>query len=64
MLPCPTGTAFCIAFPLSCNKYKASLKSNDPEQTKALYSPNECPAKYLNSCNLNPNSSFKTLKIE
>ena len=63
MLPSPTGTAACIALPLSCNKYKASLKSNDSEQTKAQYSPNECPAKNLNALKSKPNSSFKILKL-
>ena len=53
MLPSPTGTASCIAFPLSFNKYNASLNSRELEHTKALYSPKECPAKYLNDLKLN-----------
>ena len=39
--PSPTGTAACIAFPLSKSKNSASLNSKDFEQTNALYSPNE-----------------------
>ena len=42
----------------------ASLKLKDPEQTNALYSPKEWPAKYLNELSFKSNSSFKTLKIE
>ena len=64
MPPFPTGTASCIAFPLSCNKYNASLKSRASEHTNALYSPRECPAKNLIDLQSKLNSSFKTLKIE
>ena len=62
--PWPRGTASCIAFPLSWSKFRASLKFKDSEHNKALYSPRECPAKYLKSSNLKLNSFFKTLKIE
>ena len=41
IFPLPSGTAACIDFPLSFNKYKASSKFKASEQTKALYSPNE-----------------------
>ena len=40
------------------------LKSKELEQTKALYSPSEWPAKKLNFDVLKPNSSFNILKIE
>ena len=39
-------------FPLSKINCKASLKFKEPAQSKALYSPNEWPAKYLNELNV------------
>ena len=62
--PSPFGTAACIALPLSWSKKIALSKSNDPEHTKAVYSPKECPAKYFASPKFKLYFLFKTLYIE
>ena len=64
MAPIPTGTASCIAFPLSFNKYKASSKFKELEQTNALYSPKEWPAKNLKFFMSKFNSFSSILRIE
>ena len=42
----------------------ASKKFNEPEETRALYSPRECPAKYFTFLCSILNSSFISLKME
>jgi len=56
--------ASCIAFPLSCNKYAAFSILNDPAQTRAVYSPKECPAKNFESFKFKLKHSINTLNIE
>ena len=45
--PTPSGTAVCIATPLTLKSLIVSEKSKYPAEDNAEYSPKECPAKYF-----------------
>ncbi len=47
MVPCPTGTAFCIALPRSLTRTAAFSTEKTPAAVNAEYSPKECPATAL-----------------